>query len=133
MLKNWNSTNVLNAIVPADGGGAGLGAVAGAHSSTASVPSAITAAEMPTAVQRLRVRIRSVQRARACAHHVAVGGVDAEGHGRRAVHDDVHPQDGDGGERLAAGDAEERRRAGTAAAKPSVVLSWKRTNLTMLA
>ena len=49
-------------------------------------------------------------RGRGCAlHDVAVGAVDAECHRRRAVHDDVHPQDGDGRERLAAGDAERGR------------------------
>src|SRR3546814_4018003 len=43
------------------------------------------------------------------SHHPFVHRVEPERHGGRAVHDDVHPEDGDGRERLATGDAEDRR------------------------
>ena len=131
MFQNWNSTNVLKAIVPATVGVPASAAAPGAHSSTASVPSAITAADVPMAVHRGRVRIFS-----------------SFGRGRRLIASESPrstPSAIAGGpsmmmftHRIAMAvngcpsDTPSAAVSRNSSAKPSVVLSWKRTNLTML-
>ena len=68
--------------------------------------------------------------ARRVVHDAGAGRLDAEGHRRRAVHDDVDPQDLDRGERRR--HAEQRGAPSTVRMAPMLVDSWKRTNLTML-
>ena len=71
------------------------------------MPTAMTTPRNTSRPMRRPVRMAASLGIGGAAHHARLGLVDAEGHGRRAVGDEVHPQHLDGAERH--GQAEQRR------------------------
>ena len=131
MLKNWKSTNVLKAMVPATVAVPASGSTPGASASTNRVPTAMITDENATAVQRCLVRIfssigrglRFMMSESAWSRPSAIAG------GPSMMMFTHRIAMAAKGLPLAMPKMDAARNN---MAKPSVVLSWNRTNLTML-
>ncbi len=132
MLQNWKSTNASNAIVPATLAVPACAAPPGAHASSANVPAAMVAAEVSTATHRSPVRIRSPRGLGGCniASPSAPSSPSAIAGGPSMMRFTQRMAIAVNGLPPATSSAAASRNT---SAKPSVVLSWKRTNFTMLA